>query len=160
MAAAHTSIYSMLMTVLFYTTAWLCTLRAAAWLSTHAILPILSRIISYYYIDYYYYYHTNSGDGVRSSSSSLPMAGSSGFQASDVGTGTGTGTLFKLVRTAAGHILFVPIEVADPGEESPAESFSSRMTRYTIRCFWMTLVGIVLITSYPYYIKAVSTLKV
>jgi hypothetical protein len=158
MVTAHTSIYSMLMTVLFYTTASLCTLRTAAWLSTHAILPALSRIVSYCYIDYYYY--TNSGDHIRSSSSPPSLAGLAGRQASDAGTGTRTGTLFKLVRTAAGHILFVPVSVAGPGEESPVESFSLWMTRNAIRCFWLTLVGIVLITSYPYYIKAVSTVKV
>src|SRR5260221_6414630 len=102
MATVHTSIYSMLMTVVFYTTASLCALRSAAWLFAHALLPALSRIAPYLY----FYPHTD--ETARRITSSSPLTQSLAGSARQAEDAT-IGRLFKPVRTAAGHDLFVPV---------------------------------------------------
>src|SRR6266851_6146902 len=110
METVHTSIYSMLMTVLFYTTASICALRASAWLSVHTLLPALSRIVSHYY-NYYYSHADDPARHIPSSSSQRPppLGDSSGQPGSAAAE-----TLFKRVRTAAGHHRFVPVSIAGP----------------------------------------------
>lgn len=170
MQPAHTSIYSMLLTLLFYTTASVCALRAAAWLSVHALLPALSRVISHCY---HHYRQRSTPEatrhaGISSSSSSPPLAGS------------GSGTLFKLVRTAAGHALFVPVSIAGPGahDAQVADGLSGAsdwtapsmipcplLLRNAMLGFWLTsFLGttILILLTYRYpnsytYIQAVST---
>ena len=165
MVNVHTSIYSMLMTALFYTIASLYALRTAAWLSTHALLPILSRMLSYCYHHYRYSY-LDTRHGIQSSAPLSPSVGSAvGRQAHQAISGDATAgtTLFKLVRTAAGQILFVPVSISTKEPPGLAHSLSTTtewMTRNAVLfcyCFCLTLFGIALLIPYPHYIKAVST---
>jgi hypothetical protein len=148
MQSAHSSIYSMLLTLLFYTTASVCALRAAAWLSLHALLPALSRLLSHCCTHYLHSEGTSRHGGIPSSSSSLG----------------GSGTLLKLVRTAAGHVLFVPVSISDPGQANSelgtaSESIPTPLRRHATLALWFTsFLGTILIAYYPYYyIQAVST---
>ncbi|KAI0253299.1 hypothetical protein BJV78DRAFT_227077 [Lactifluus subvellereus] len=92
MESSKNSAYSMLMTVVFYTTGSICALRTTAWLAARTLLPIASH---YYYRSY-------------AASPSADSAGGAG--------GTAAGLFFKLVRagTAAGHDLFVPVPIGVP----------------------------------------------
>lgn len=98
------SVYCMLMTVLFYTTGFICSLRTALWLTMHALIPAISHLIALYY-------HPSSS----SPSSPTPPSPGGGVPwfLSNVGKGAedAAGLLFKLVRTAAGHDLLVPVPV-------------------------------------------------
>lgn len=98
------SFYGMLMTVLFYTTGFICSLRTALWLTMHALIPAISHTIALYY-------HPSSSSPSKSAPPS-PGGGGPGFP-SNVGKGAGdaAGLLFKLVHTAAGHNLLVPVPV-------------------------------------------------
>ena len=94
------SVYGMLMTVLFYTTGIICGLRTVAWLVMHMLVPAISLIIALYYLP---------------SSSNLalptPASGGAGFASSvRAGAGDAAGLLFKLVHTAAGHDILVPVQ--------------------------------------------------
>ena len=92
------SVYGMLMTVLFYTTGFICGLRTA-WLAVHMLVPATLRFIALYYQPY-----------SSSPSPRTPASGGAGFASNlRAGTGDAAGLLFKLVRTAAGHNHFVPI---------------------------------------------------
>jgi hypothetical protein len=162
MQPAHTSIYNMLLTLLFYTTASICALRTATWLSLHALLPVLSRILSHCYN--HYHRHSNSKDATTRHDAipSSSLAGSGG-------------TLFKLVRTAAGHVLFVPVSTANTGQAdnlstasewrtatSDSESIPSLLLllrNAMMLGLWLTsFLGTILIAYYPYhYIQAVSS---
>ncbi|KAH9046952.1 hypothetical protein EDB83DRAFT_2403977 [Lactarius deliciosus] len=88
------SVYGMLMTVLFYTTGSICALRTAAWLAMHTLVPAISHIITLYY---------------RPSSNTAPPSPATGGANAGPGAGDIAGLLFKLVRTAAGHDLLVPV---------------------------------------------------
>ena len=157
MATVHTSIYSMLMTVVFYTTASLCALRAAAWLFAHTLLPAFSRIVSYFY----FYPHTNeTAHRVTSSSPLTPSLAGSARQAEDATTGR----LFKLVRTAAGHDLFVPVSITGMYHGTAvADRTASRGTTVlsllrdiALLYLFTTSVISILVTCYS-HLKAVST---
>lgn len=96
------SAYGMLMTVLFYTTGFICSLRTAVWLAMHTLVPSISHIIALYY------HRFSSVSSSRTPPS--PVAGGAVF-ASNAGAGAGdpAGLLFKLVHTAAGHDVLVPV---------------------------------------------------
>ena len=159
MATIHTSIYSMLMTVVFYTTASLCTLRAAAWLFAHALLPAISRIVSYLY------FHSYTDKTANRIVSSSPLASSLAGSAS-LARDAATGKLFKLVRTAAGHDLFVPVSITGPYHATGAADSTasggmivlSLLRGIAMPCLFTTSVVSILVTYYP-YLKAVSTVR-
>jgi len=154
METVHTSIYSRLMTVLFYTTASICALRAAAWLSVHTLLPALSRIISHYH-NYYYSHADDPARHIPSSSSPRPqpLGGSSGQPGSAVAE-----TLFTRVRTAAGHHRFVPVSIAGPHHVVAAadSTASAQTTLLRLRGIAMLVlisvsVGGILARYYPHF---------
>lgn len=159
MATIHTSIYSMLMTVVFYTTASLCALRAVAWLFAHALLPALSHIVSYLY---FYSHADKTAHRISSSSPLAPSLAGSASLARDAATGK----LFKLVRTAAGHDLFVPVSITGPyhatavadNNTSVGTTVLSLLRGIAIPCLFTTSVVSILVTCYP-YLKAVSTVR-
>lgn len=161
MATVHTSIYSMLMTVVFYTTASLCALRAAAWLFAHTLLPALSRIFSYIC----FYPHTDETAHritITSSSPPTPSLAGSARQAEDAPTGK----LFKLVRTAAGHDLFVPVSITGTHHATAAADRSasggttvlSLLRDIALLYLFTTSVVSILVTCYS-HLKAVSTVS-
>ena len=157
MAAIHTSIYSMLMTFVFYTTAFLCTLRAAAWLFAHALLPALSRIVSCPYV------YSHAGETAHRITSSSPLTPSLAGSASQAGDAT-TGKLFKLVRTAAGHDLFVPVSITGPyhatavadGTASGGTTVLSLLRFIAMLYLFTASVVSILVTCYS-HLKVVST---
>jgi len=157
MATIHMSIYSMLMTVVFYTIATLCAFRAAAWLFAHALLPTLSRIVSYSY----FYSHVD--ETVHHIKSSAPLTPSSAGAASQPGDAD-AGKLFKLVRTAAGHDLFVPVSITGPyhatavvdSTASAGTTVLALIRGIAMPCLFTTSVVSILVTCYP-HLKAVST---
>ena len=91
-------VYGMLMTVLFYTTGFICGVRTALWLAMHTLLPAISRIVALYY-------HPSS------SSDPAPPSPTAGGMMSNSRKGASSGQFFKLVHTAAGHDLLVPVPV-------------------------------------------------
>lgn len=104
------------MTVLFYTTAITCALRTAAWLSSHPLLPALSRIVSYAHSRY----DSHAEGFVRHIS---PLAG-------DVPV---TGTVFKFMCTIAGHKVFVPVSksIAEQSlQQHLRASWHQKMSRF------------------------------
>ncbi|KAH8997202.1 hypothetical protein EDB86DRAFT_935096 [Lactarius hatsudake] len=94
------SIYGMLMTVLFYTTGSICALRTAAWLAMHTLIPAISHIIALYY--------RPSSSSFSNPAPPSPVASGAGL-VSNAGAEDIAGLLFKLVHTAAGHDLLVPV---------------------------------------------------
>ncbi|KAH9020423.1 hypothetical protein EDB84DRAFT_1441816 [Lactarius hengduanensis] len=94
------SVYGMLMTVLFYTTGFICALRTAAWLAMHTLIPAISHIIASYY--------RPSSSSSSNPAPPSPAVGGAGL-VSNAGAENIAGLLFKLVHTAAGHDLLVPV---------------------------------------------------
>jgi hypothetical protein len=126
-AGTKNSVYGMLMTVLFYTTGFICGLRTAAWLAMHMLIPAISRIIALYY--------------PPSSSNRAPPTPASG--------GAAAGLLFKLVHTAAGNDLLVPFPV-------PASMYHIRAAGTPVRTLArLALVGAGSLAAY-YYLLLVS----
>ena len=157
MATVHTSIYSTLMTVVFYTIASLCAFRAAVWLFVHALLPTLSRIVSYSY------FNSHVDGTVHRITSSSPLTPSSPGAASQAGDAAAA-KLFKLVRTAAGHDLFVPVSMTGPyhatavvdSTASVGTTVLALIRCIAMPCLFTTSVISILVTCYP-HLKAVST---
>jgi hypothetical protein len=92
------SVYGMLMTVLFYTTGFICGLRTVAWLVMHMLIPVVSRILALCY----------RRSSTSHSNPAPPSPGASGVGKS---ARDAAGLLFKLVHTAAGDDLLVPVPV-------------------------------------------------
>lgn len=96
------SVYGMLMTVLFYTTGFICALRTAAWLAIHALIPAISHIFALYY--------RPSSSSSSNPAPPSPAAGGAGLVSNAAaGAEDIAALLFKLVHTAAGHDLLVPV---------------------------------------------------
>jgi len=141
------SVYGMLMTVLFYTTGFICALRTAAWLAMHTLIPTISRIIALYY--------RPSSSPSSNPAPPSPAAGGAGF-ASNAGAGAGdaAGLLFKLVHTAAGHDLFVPVPVS--ASVYHREAVESRtLARLALLS---SLVGAGSVAAYYYFLVSIRAL--
>ena len=112
MESSKNSLYNMLMTVVFYTTGSICALRATVWLAARTLLPIISHIASHYY----YYRSPAASTPSPADSSAAPHDAASLPSADSAGeaSGAAVGLFFKLVRTAAGHDLFVPVPIGLP----------------------------------------------
>ncbi|KAH8992903.1 hypothetical protein EDB92DRAFT_512555 [Lactarius akahatsu] len=139
------SVYGMLMTVLFYTTGFICALRTAAWLAMYTLIPAISHIIALYY---------------RPSSSSSnptppsPATGGAGL-VSNAGAGAEdiAGLLFKLVHTAAGHDLLVPVP-ASMYQISGAVAESAPLRRALVQLALLSsLIGAGGVAAYYYSLR-------
>ena len=130
----------MLMTVLFYTTGFICGLRTALWLAMHTLLPAISRIVALYY-------HSSS------SSDPAPPSPTAGGTSSYVGKGATSGQFFKLVHTAAGHDLLIPVPVPTStyhiGALTVSGSSSSAIQIFARLALLLSLIG----AAYYYFVS-------
>ncbi|KAI9432085.1 hypothetical protein H4582DRAFT_1127146 [Lactarius indigo] len=140
-AGNRKSVYGMLMTVLFYTTGFICALRTAAWLTIHMLIPAISHIIALYY-------HPSPPSNPAPPS---PTSGGAG-SVSNAGAGTDdvAGLLFKLVHTAAGHDLLVPVS-SSMYQINGAAAESTPLRRALVRlAFISSLIGTGGVAAYCY----------
>lgn len=132
------SVYGMLMTVLFYTTGFICGMRTAAWLAMHMLVPAVSHLITLCYRP-------------SSTSPSNPAPPSSGASGAGKSAGDTAGLLFKLVHTATGHGLLIPVPV-------PASMYhiseSSGVLGWTFArlAFLSSMIGACGIAVYSYFL--------
>ncbi|KAI9459641.1 hypothetical protein BJY52DRAFT_352739 [Lactarius psammicola] len=148
------SVYGMLMTVLFYTTGFICALRTAAWLAMRTLIPAISHIIALYY--------RPSSPPSSSITPPSPTTSGAGF-ASNAAAGArdAAGLLFKLVHTAAGDDLFVPVPVpasmyhnaAVGSGGAPGEPLRRTLARLAFLSF---LVGAGGVAAYYYLLRGPS----
>lgn len=101
---SKTPVYGVLMTVVFYTTGFICGLRSLVWLAMNTLVPAASHIIALCY-----------RHPLPNPTPPSPGVGEAGDAA---------GLLFKLVHTAAGHDLLVPVPVPALMYHMSAESTS------------------------------------
>jgi hypothetical protein len=106
---ANKSLYGMLMTALFYATGSICTLRVAAWLAAHTLLPIVSRILwSFYSFCLVLYSIAGRSSGAAAAVAVQDVTSSSAASLTNTASDVAIMGLFskKLVRAATNHDLF------------------------------------------------------
>ncbi|KAH9171036.1 hypothetical protein EDB89DRAFT_1189553 [Lactarius sanguifluus] len=142
------SVYGMLMTVLFYTTGSICALRTAAWLAMYTLIPAVSHIIALYY--------SPSSSSFSNPAPPSPAAGGAGL-VSNAGAEDIAGLLFKLVHTAAGHDLLVPVP-ASMYHISGAAAESTPLRRALARLALLSsLMGAGGVAAYYYFLRRQSS---
>jgi len=146
MESGNASVYIMLMTVVFYTTGSICALRLATWLATHALFPILSRILSHCY-------SLAATSAVSKAPRGLPTLSKADSRNSKVGDAA-VGLFFKLVRIATG---FVPVPLAGRPlhgakiAESIASGRTTLLARDTLVLFSVFVCACSIAVAYPYF---------
>jgi hypothetical protein len=134
-------IYGMLMTVLFYTTGILCGLRTALWLAMHTLLPAISHIIALYYRPY-------------SSSDPAPPGPTAGGMSSNARKGATAGQFFKLVHTAAGHDVLVPVPIPTSTYHISAVATAGSSSNAPIQTFVrLALLSSLIGAAYYYFVS-------
>lgn len=133
---SKTPVYGMLMTVVFYTTGFICGLRILAWFAMHTLIPAASHILALCYRPLL-------------SNPTPPSPGASG-------AGDAAGLLFKLIHTAAGHDLLVPVPVpvasmyhmSAEGTSGPGRTIA----RFALCAFMISACGI---AAYCYFLVSI-----